>query len=183
MPIKIPGLVKATVLLAFITFLAACAGKGSQYPNQPAVPIGSQVEVNISANVALDQNRIYIQNRMLVSAAQIDQYQVFCTIVMHRYQEANQPQLKIAPGKFTVTRVRLSNDFIYRPVIYANNDDQYYSPSYGVDFRTELHLTFNDQPEVRALTCIDHRLKYKHKNDYPDRSHFETALGDFVTLP
>ena len=176
-------LIKATLLLVLTGVLAGCAGGYYNYQNQPAVPIGSQVELNISANVAPDQNRVYIQNRMLVSKAQIDQYQVFCAIVMHRYQEANQPQLKIVPGKFTVTRVRLVNDFIYRPVIYANNDDQYYSPSYGVDFSTEIYLTSNDQPEVSALTCTDHRLKYQHKNDYPGRSQFEAALGDFVSIP
>jgi hypothetical protein len=183
MHIKAAGFARATVLLASVTFLTACASGYQNYLNQPAVPIDSEIELNISANIALDQNRIYIQNRMLVSAAQIDQYQIFCTIVMHRYQEATQPQLKIVPGKFTVSRVRLYNDFIYKPVIYANNDDQYYSPSFGVDFRTELHLTSNDQPEISALTCTDHRLKYKHKNDYPGRSQFEAALGDFVILP
>jgi hypothetical protein len=183
MCIKLNRFVKTTLLLVLMGTLTACAGGYHNYLNQPAVPIGSQVELNISANVALDQNRIYIQNRMLVSKAQIDQYQIFCTIVMHRYQETTQPQLKIVPGKFTVTRVRLVNDFIHRPVIYANNDDQYYSPSHGVDFRTELHLTSNDQPEVSALTCTDHRPKYKHKNEYLGRSDFEAALGNFVTLP
>jgi hypothetical protein len=183
MRIKQNRLVKTTFLLVLMGTLTACAGGYQNSLNQPAVPIGSQIELNISATVAPDQNRIYIQNRMLVSEAQIDQYQVFCTIVMHRYQEANQPQLKIVPGKFTVTRVRLINDFIHRPIIYANNDDQYYSPSFGVDFRTELLLASDDQPEVSALTCTDHRPKYNYKNDYPDRSHFEAALGEFVTLP
>ena len=183
MCIKLNRFVKTALLLVLMGTLTACAGGYRNYLNQPAVPIGSQVELNISADVALDQNRIYIQNRMLVSKAQIDQYQVFCTIVMHRYQETNQTQLKVVPGKFTVTRVRLVNDFIYRPVIYANNDDQYYSPSFGVDFSTEIYLTSNDQPEVSALTCTDHRPKYKHKNDYPGRSQFEAALGDFVSLP
>ena len=99
-----------------------------------------------------DQNEVFIQNQMIVSKAQIDEEQVYCSVVMRRYQVADQPQLKIEPGKFSVSRVRLYNDFIYRPTIYANNDDQYYSPSYGIDFRTEIHLKSSDQPDIHALT-------------------------------
>lgn len=183
MRIKLNRFTKTSLLLTLIGALTACASGPQRYQNQPAVPIGNQIGLNISANVAPDQNRIYIQNHMLVSKVQIDEYQVYCSIVMHRYQEADQPQLKIAPGMFTVSRVRLYNDFLYRPVIYANNDDRYYSPSFGVDFRTEIHLASSAQPDVSALTCTDHRPEYNRKTDYPGRSHFETALGNFVTLP
>ncbi len=179
---KVIQFAKTIFLLTLGGALTACAGMTHNYPNQPAVPIGSRVQMNITANVALDQNRIYIQNRRIVSQAQIDKFQMFCSVVMHRYQEAGKPQLKIVPGTFTVSRVRLYNDFIHNPTIYANNDDQYYSPSYGIDFRTELILKSSDQPDVRALTCTDHRLKYKTRNDYPERTHFEAVLGDFVSL-
>ena len=183
MPANTPGIAKATLFMAFIAAVAACAGTAPTIPNQPAVPIGSTIKLNITANVPLDQDRIYIQNRMVVSAAQIDKEQIFCSVFMHRYQQADGPQLKITPGEFTVSRVRLYNDFIYKPTIYANNDDQYYSPSFGVDYRTEIYLDSSDQPEVRALTCTDHRLKYQQRPNYLDRTHFEAALGDFVDLP
>jgi hypothetical protein len=74
MRIKQNRLVKTTFLLVLMGTLTACAGGYQNSLNQPAVPIGSQIELNISATVAPDQNRIYIQNRMLVSEAQIDQY-------------------------------------------------------------------------------------------------------------
>lgn len=139
MRIKLNRFTKTSLLLTLIGALTACASGPQRYQNQPAVPIGNQIGLNISANVA--------------------------------------------PGMFTVSRVRLYNDFLYRPVIYANKDDRYYSPSFGVDFRTEIHLASSAQPDVSALTCTDHRPEYNHKTDYPGRSHFEAALGDFVTLP
>ena len=72
---------------------------------------------------------------------------------------------------------------IYNPAIYANNDDRYYSPSFGIDFRTEIHLKSSDQLDVSALTCTEHRPQYGYQNSYPGREHFESALGDLVTLP
>ena len=163
--------------------IAGCASIGYQIPNQPAVPIGSQVQLNLNAEVPVDQNRIYIQNERVVSKAQLDKEQVYCSVVMKQYQEAGAPKMKVTPGEFSVWRVRLYNDFIYQPTIYANTDDQYYSPSYGVDFRTELHLKSDNQADVIALECTEHRLKYLHQNTYPERSHFVTTLGDLVTLP
>ncbi len=68
-------------------------------------------------------------------------------------------------------------------MIYANNDDSYYSPSYGIDFRTELQLKSSSQPDVRALACTDHQLKYEYNNHYPELTQFQAVLGDLVDLP
>ena len=183
MHIKVFEDVCKAVAIATTLTIAGCASTAYQPPNQPAVAIGSQVQLNLSADVATDQNQIFIQNQRIVSEAQIDKDQIYCTVLMQRYQETEMPQLKVVPGKLSVWRVRLYNDFIYKPVIYANNDDQYYSPSYGIDFRTEIHLKSSDQPDISALTCTEHRLRYEHNNRYPERSHFETVLGDLVDLP
>ena len=91
--------------------------------------------------------------------------------------------MNVTPGEFKVWRVRLYNDFIYEPVIYANNDDSYYSPSYGINFRTELHLKSSEQPNVRALAFTDHQLKYQYNNHYPELAQFQAVLGDLVDLP
>ena len=102
---------------------------------------------------------------------------------LNDYQKAGGQQMKVEPGHFTVRRVRLYNDYVYNPVIYANTDDNFYLPSFGIDYRTELHLQSNEQPDVVALHCTEHRLKYERRASYPDRSHFNAALGDFVTFP
>lgn len=175
--------VKSACVLAIALVVAGCSGLGYQYPNQPAVAVNSQVQLNLSAQVPLDQDRIYIQNQMIVSKAQIDEQQVYCSVVMQRYQEAGKPQLRVEPGTFSVWRVRLYNDFVYQPTIYANNDDRPYSPSFGIDFRTEIHLKSSAQPNISALACTEHRLEYQHHNTYPERAQFEAVLGDLVTLP
>jgi len=174
--------VNSACALISVLAITGCTSLATRYPNQPAVAIGSQVQLNLSAEVPLDQNRVFIQNGMVVSEAQIDKQQVYCNIVMHNYSEVGQPTMKIEPGKFSVWRVRLYNDYIYQPTIYANNDDRYYSPSFGIDFRTEIHLKSSDQPGVSAFTCTEHKPGYQHQNTYPDRANFEAVLGDFVTL-
>ncbi len=135
------------------------------------------------ANLPVDQDRIYTQNQTMISKAQLDKDQVFCSVFMHGYQDVEQPQMKVTPGEFKVWRVRLYNDFIYEPVIYANNDDSYYSPSYGIDFRTELQLKSSEQPDVPALACTDHELKYDYNNRYPEQTQFQAVLGDLIDLP
>jgi len=183
MYIQPTGLVRLVAALALLATLGGCAGMTYQYTNQPAVPIGSSLRLNLDADVAADQNRIYIQNQMIVSKAQIDKEQMYCSVVLREYQKAGKPQLSVTPGEFKVWRVRLYNDFIHEPTIYANNDDRYYFPSDGIDFRTEIHLKSSEQPNVRALTCTEHRGEYKYHNTYPNRSNFEAVLGDFVSLP
>ena len=172
---------KSAAALVVLFIIAGCAGY--QPPNQPAVPVGSQVELNLSSDVPVDQNGVFIQNQRVVSKAQIDQGQVFCQVVMNDYQKAGGQQMKVEPGRFTVRRVRLYNHYVYNPVIYANTADNFYLPSFGIDYRTELHLQSNEQPDVVALHCTEHRLKYERRASYPDRSHFNAALGDFVTFP
>jgi hypothetical protein len=41
-------------------------------------------------------------------------------------KEAGKPQFKVSPGEFSVWRVRLYNDFIHQPTIYATTSDRYY---------------------------------------------------------
>jgi hypothetical protein len=174
--------VRSASALVILLTITGCAS-GRAIPNQPALPIGSELQINLSADVPVDQHQVYIQNQMVVSKAQIDKEQVFCSVVMKGYQEPGERQMKVEPGKFTVWRVRLYNDFLYNPTIYANTDDQQYTPSYGIDFRTELHLKSSEESDVIAVTCTEHRPKYLHQNTFPDRSHFAATLGDFVTLP
>ena len=95
-------------------------------------------------------------------------------------KEEEMPQLRIETGEFTVSRVRLYNDYVHHPIIYANNDDRYWYPPGGVVYRTELYLESPDQPLVRALTCTNHQSEYKIDGYFPLRSHFVTVMGDFI---
>ena len=183
MRIDIPGLAKPAFLLSLTIFLVACAGKGPQHPNQPVVSIGSNIQLNITADVPLDENSIYIQNRRLLSAAQIDKYEVFCSVLMDRYQQSSEPQLKVEPGEFKVSRVRLYNDHVHHPVIYANNDDPFWEASFGIHFRTEIYLESATQPQVVALICTRRTVEYQRVGYYPQRPQFEAQLGDFAVLP
>ena len=180
---KKPGSAKATFVLAFSITLVACTGKGPQHPNQPALPVGSNIQLNITADLPLDENSVYIQNQTLVSRAQIDKYQVFCSVLMDRYQQVDEPQLKVEPGEFKVSRVRLYNDYVHQPVIYANNDDPFWETSFGMHFRTEIYLESASQPQVVALICTRRTVEYKKIGYYPQRPQFEAQLGDLVELP
>jgi hypothetical protein len=84
------GPVGPIMALVFGATLAGCAGWGYQDPNQPVVPIGSRIQLNLNAEVPLDENRIYIRKRMIVAKAQIDKEQVYCSVVMHAYQGGRQ---------------------------------------------------------------------------------------------
>lgn len=175
-------IIKLALIFTFVTFLTACVSFASRYPNQPAVAVGSKIRLNISAEIPMEQDRIHVQNQQLLSKEALDIDRVYCSVVMHRYQESNQPKLKIEPDEFTVTRVRLYNDYVFNPINYANNDDNFYRPSYGIDYRTEIHLKSAGQPEIKALFCTNHQLIYEPVGPYPIRSHFEATMGELMEL-
>jgi len=180
MNLKIHSYLRVVVLAVAIIFIGACAGTGRQYANQPVVSIGSKIQLEIAAIIPLGQDRVHIQNNRLVSKLQIDTYSVYCSVIMEKYQEEGMPQLRIETGEFTVSRVRLYNDYVHNPIIYANNDDRYWYPSGGVVYRTELYLESPDQPLVRALTRTNNQAEYKIDGYFPLRSHFVTVMGDFI---
>lgn len=183
MSIKPSELAKTSILLISATLLVACTGTSPKHPNQPALPVGSKIQLNITADLPVGENSIYIQNQTLVSSAQIDKYQVFCSVLMNEYQQANEPQQKVEPGEFKVSRVRLYNDYVHQPVIYANNDSPFWAPSFFIHFRTEIYLESASQPQVVALICTRQSVEYKKIGYYPQRPQFEAQLGDFVELP
>ena len=174
--------IKLVLILAFVSFLTACASFQSSYPNQPVVVVGSKIRLNISAEIPMEQDRFHVQNQQLISKEAVDIDRVYCSVVMHSYQEASLPKLKIMPDEFTVSRVRLYNNYVFSPVNYVNNDDNFYQPSFGVDYRTEIHLKSANQPEIKALFCTNHQLIYEPKGPYPIRAHIEATMGELVDL-
>lgn len=174
----------STILVAI--FITGCASTASKYTDQPAVPLGSRVQLNITADIPLDSRKIYIQNGMILSKASIDTYSTYCSVNMIQYQDKNAAQMRIKPGEFTVSRVRLYNDYVFDPILYANNDDRYYYPSNGVNYRTELHLKSGDQPDVSSLNCVNRKEDYvrlgHYAGHYPVKSEFKAALQDLVNF-
>ena len=175
-------IIKLALIFTLVTFLTACVSMASRYPNQPVVAVGSKIQLNINAEIPMEQDRIHVQNQQVLSREAVDIDRVYCSVVMHRYQESNQPKLKIKPDEFTVTRVRLYNDYVFNPVNYVNNDDNYYRPPAGLDYRTEIHLKSADQPEIRALFCTLHQIIYEPRGPYPIRSQFEATMGELMEL-
>jgi hypothetical protein len=101
---------------------------------------------------------------------------------MNKYQQGDEPQLKLVPGEFKVSQVRLYNDFVHRPVIYANNDDPYWEASYGIHYQTEIYLESAEQPQVKALICTRRTIEYLKVGPYPQRPQFENQLGTHVSF-
>jgi hypothetical protein len=172
------SIVGATLVLIFLN---GCANP-IIYPNQPVVEPDSRIQLNISANIPIDTRRIYIQNAMVLSKSSLDTFETYCSITMTRYQEKDAPQMQVKPGKFRVSRVRLYNDFMHYPVVYANNDDSYYRPSGGIIYRTELHLSSTDQPDIQSVNCTNRKEDFVRNGYYPQRKDFESVMGSFIDL-
>ena len=174
--------VRPAAMLLLAALLGACTIT-DKYPGQPAVAIGSQVRLNLDSDIPIDQDRIYIQDQRMLSLESVDTGRVYCSVVMQRHQQAGQPRLSVKSGEFKVSRVRLSNDYRHKPVIYANTDDNYYLPSFGVDYRTELHLRSTAQPELRGIYCTRHQIRYQpNQGPYPARDEIESAMGDLLEI-
>ena len=178
--IKFARVALCSVIALLVT---ACATPNARYPAQPPIELDATVQLNFSAEIPIGQDRVFIQNGHIVAAEAVDIYQVFCNLRMKRYQSADAPRMKIEPGTFATTRVRLYNDYVHRPVVYANNDDPFYYPSFGIDYRTEVYLQSAAQPDLLMLACTNHQWVYRDDVFYyPTRADFGVALGDKVRI-
>lgn len=177
-----PIIIKFTSGCSLAALLTACVSIDSIYPDQPAVAVGSTIRLNIDTNIPLQQDRIHVQDGQLLGREAVDTERVYCSVIMRGFQESGQPQLRLEPGEFIVARVRLQNDYVHNPVNYVTNDDIFYQPSFGVDFRTEIHLQASSDSNVSELRCTNHQLVYLQVGPYPTRVHIEATMGDLVDL-
>lgn len=180
--VKINTISRLALGVCLVTFLTACATSASRYPDQPVVAVDSKIRLNISAEIPPEQDRIYVQDQRLLSREAVDIDRVYCSVVMHGYRQSSRPGLQLKPDELTVTRVRLYNDYVFNPVNYVNNDQNFYQPSFGVDYRTEVYLKSADQPEIKSLICTKHQILYQTRGPYPERLQFEATLGELVDL-
>ena len=166
-------------LLTITGLLSGCVSS-YKYPGQPMVAPGSRIQLNISAKFSADDSRVYIQNGAVISKSSKDRYQTFCTLGMKPGESLTTGKWRVSPGEFTVTRIRLYNDHVHNPVVYANTDLDFYHPGGGVNYRTELHLRSTDQPIVRDLSCTNYNPDYERRGFYPVKAEFIKALGKLI---
>jgi hypothetical protein len=174
---KLDQLPRVAVIIVMAFFLGACAGFESRYAKQlPAQP-GTDIYINITADIPLNKARIYSQNGQIIAKSDIDRNDVFCSVLMNSLQKQNGPKLSISPGKFLVTQVKLSNDENHLSRTFALRKWVYDPPS-NVNYETELRLQSAAQPEVRSLICV--RKIDGYGNHYPRLTDFESTLGTLV---
>jgi hypothetical protein len=168
---------KVAVVFIMLVFTGACASIKSQYEEQLPVKPGTEIQVNITADIPLNKARVYSQKGRIIAISDINRDDVFCSVLMNSLQKENGMKLSIMPGKFRVTQVRLSNDEHYAPRIFASRKWVYDPPS-NINYETELRLQSAEQPEVRALICV--RQIDAYGNHYPRLADFKNALGALV---
>ncbi len=168
---------KVTVVLTLLFFISGCVSIKSRYEEQLPVKPGSDIQMNITANIPLNKARVYSQKGRIIGKSYIDRNGVFCSVLMNSLQQENGTTLSVFPGKFRVTQVRLSNDDHYAPRIFASRKWVYDPPS-NVNYETELRLHSAEQPEVRALICV--RQVDAYGNHYPRLVDFKKAFGALV---
>mgnify|MGYP000047004105 CR=1 FL=1 len=174
---KLDRLSKIGIVFLTICFVGGCAGTNSRYAKQlPAKP-GSDIHLNMTAEIPLNTARVYSQNGRIVAKSDIDRNEVFCSVLMNRLQKKDGPKLSVLPGKFRVTQVKISNDENYASRIFASKDWVYDPPS-NVNYETELRLQSEDQLEVRSLICV--RQIDGYGNHYPKLNDFKDTLGALV---
>lgn len=174
---KMSKLPRVVFIITMVSFLGACAGFESRYEKQlPAKP-GTDIYINVTADIALNEARVYSQKGQIIAKSGIDKNEVFCSVLMNSLQKKNGPKLNILPGKFRVTKVKLSNDASYVSRTFASRD-WFYDPPSNVNYETELRLQSTDQPEVRSLICV--RQIDGYGNHYPTLTDFKNTLGALV---
>ena len=169
------------LLLTAIVLLVGCVSS-FKYPGHPVVAPGSKIQVNISASFPVDGSKIYIQNGTISSKDSKDRYQTYCTLSLDPEKLVAADKWQVSPGEFTVTKIRLYNDYVHNPVTYASTDLDFYHPGGGVNYRTELYLKSADQPIVRDLSCTNYNPDYSRRGFYPVKSEFAKALGNLIAF-
>ena len=168
---------KVAVIVTLAGFIGACAGIESRYAKQLPVKPGTDIQINITADIPLNKARVYSQKAQIMAFSDLDRNDVFCSVLMNSLQKQNGPKLSILPGKFRVTQVKLSNDETYAPRIFASRE-LFFDPPNNVNYETELRLQSAGQPEVRSLICV--RQIDAYGNHYPRLADFKNTLGALV---
>ena len=180
--IKIAMKDKLSVLLKFIStsvvavLIGACASFDSPYQKKLPAKTGSDIQINITADIPLHLARVYSQKGRLIARSDIDTKDVLCSVLMNKLQQENGVQLSISPGKFRVTRVRFSND--KKNASWVFTPREFLDPPSIVNYQTELRLESVSQPEVRSLICVRQVDGYGER--YPGPLDFKNALGTLV---
>lgn len=171
-------------LIILTVLLTGCSsGSYSNQYNRPAVKPGWHVQIHHEYQIPNQFARVYFQNGKQVLKNNIDRFTPHCSILMQSIHEAGQPQQKIFPGRFYLSKVIKSNDNGFWGSFVATINWANDGPPSNVDYQLDMRLSSSEQPGVRSLICvknINNYVAFNHR--YPGLSEIKIALGDLVDI-
>jgi hypothetical protein len=174
---KLSKLSRVIGIIAIAGIAVACASINHRSAKLLPVQPGSDIQINITADIPLNKARVYSQKGQLIAKSDIDKNDVFCSVLMNSVQKENATQLGILPGNFRVTNIRMSNNGYPAWRFFVSTESMYDRPS-DINYETELRLQSIDQPEVRSLICVKQADGFG--NHHPALLDFKNALGSLV---
>jgi len=171
-------------LISLIILLSGCAsGTYSRGYERPAVKPGSYVQLNHDYKIPNQFARVHFQNGKQVLRGNIDRFTPHCSILMQDIHEGGQPQQKVFPGRFYVSKVVESNDYGFDRSYVASLIWENDGPPSNVDYQLDMRLSSSEQPGVRSLICVKNINDYvAYNRRYPNLAEIKMALGDLVTI-
>jgi hypothetical protein len=169
--------------LLLLLILTACQA-GPYPPGSPyyTIPTGSQVIIKQPLTIPANTATVYLQNGHPVSPAEIDQYNPHCWLSSWKVLDIPQT---IQPGSFVVIGVKDYEELVYQNTglipasSYARNRFTDGSGPTAAEYKTELTIHSDSQPDIRKLVC-------NHWEDpngrYLTTDQIHTALGQYVEI-
>ena len=169
--------------VGLVFLLAGCASGNFSTPyDRPAVKPGSIVQINHEYQIPNDFARVYFQDGRQVPKDDIDRFTPYCSVLMQSIR-VEQPQQKIFPGRFYVSKVIESNDYRFDRTYVATLEWEHDGPPSNVDYQLDMRLSASEQPGVRSLICVKNINDYvPYHRRYPNLSEIGIALGDLITI-
>ena len=173
-------------LIMSISLGAVTACASGPYPTASpyfTIPQGSHLILKQSLTIPPDTGRVYIQQGLVVSDSEKDQYYPHCWFVSWVVNEAAQ---QIKPDDFIITSSRKNESYAKTqqrfnlanasPVILSG----IFFGATAIEYSTELTIHSNRQPNIRQLIC-------SHWEDPADANHLSltqinTVLGDIAEI-
>ena len=177
--------IRGILILGLLVILGGCASTSSSYRNRPMVDPASVIQINTEFEIPNGGTRVYIQNGVQTEMRNIDKWSTYCRIAMKKIHAMDEPKQTVSPGRFDITKVIQSNDYIFRPRVFVASTTWGNGTPSNINFQVDMRLSSPEQPDVRSLTCVnninDYYLDISGKR-YPKLAEIKVALGDAITI-
>ncbi len=173
-------IVRMSLIATVAVLVSACASTGSNYSIGPSVDPASTIQINASFDIPVNKARVFLQNGLQIAEGEIDRWITYCSVLVQNVQYGNQPQQTILPGRFSIVKIRQSNDFEYATRIYVASRRLTYDPPSFLIHQVDMRLQSVEQPNVRSLICakrVDH-----HGHHFPTLAEIRGALGNLIEI-